>query len=102
MVGVWTEDATHFNNEKNALKRAIKKHGHGWIHSISVGSEDLYRGDTNADTLAGQIYDVRGMVRAMGVKAKVGHVDTWNAWTNPGNKAVIKACDFVGMDACTS
>jgi exo-beta-1,3-glucanase (GH17 family) len=100
MVGVWTEDATHFTQEKNALKRAIRKHGHGWIHSISVGSEDLYRGDTTADTLAQQIYDVRGMVRAMGVKAKVGHVDTWNAWTNAGNNAVIKAVDFVGMDAC--
>jgi len=99
LVGVWTEDDAHFGAEKAALRAAIQQHGKGWIHSISVGSEDLYRGDTSADVLAGKIYDVRGMVRAMGVKAQVGHVDTWNAWTNPGNNPVIKACDFIGMDA---
>ena len=28
----------------------------------------------------------------------VGHVDTWTAWVNDANAAVIKASDFVGMD----
>lgn len=74
LVGVWTEDATHYNNEKQALIDAINAHGHDWIIAISVGSEDLYRGDTDANTLAQQIYDVRGMVRAMGVTQDVGHV----------------------------
>ena len=80
LVGVWTEDSTHFTNEKNALEAAIKQYGQDWIVAISVGSEDLYRGDTTASTLAQQIYDVRGMVRAMGVTKEVGHVDTWTAW----------------------
>lgn len=80
LVGVWTEDATHFKQEKDALEAAIKRYGQDWMIAISVGSEDLYRGDTNAGTLAQQIYDVRGMVRAMGVKKEVGHVDTWTAW----------------------
>lgn len=39
------------------------------------------------------------MVRALGVQAEVGHVDTYNAWTNSANDDVIKACDFIGMDA---
>lgn len=39
------------------------------------------------------------MVRALGVQAEVGHVDTYNAWTNSANDEVIKACDFIGMDA---
>ena len=99
LVGVWTEDATHYNNEKNALNAAIKAHGKAWILAISVGSEDLYRGDTTASTLAQQVYDVRGMVRAEGVEVPVGHVDTWTAWVNGANDAVITACDFVGMDA---
>lgn len=98
LVGVWTEDATHYNSEKEALKAAINQHGQGWIIAISVGSEDLYRGDTSASTLAQQVYDVRGMVRAMGVTAPVGHVDTWTAWVNSANDAVTQACDFVGMD----
>lgn len=98
LVGVWTEDAGHFNAEKNALEAAIKAHGTSWILAVSVGSEDLYRGDTTPSALATQIYDVRGMVRALGVTAEVGHVDTWTAWTNGANDVVIKACDFVGMD----
>lgn len=98
LVGVWTEDSAHYTAEKNALEAAIKQHGHDWILAISVGSEDLYRGDTSASALAQQIYDVRGMVRAMGVTAEVGHVDTWTAWVNGANDQVTKACDFVGMD----
>ncbi|PPJ51976.1 hypothetical protein CBER1_10699 [Cercospora berteroae] len=99
LVGVWTEDAAHFGAEKAALESAINTFGYDWILAISVGSEDLYRGDTDANTLAQQIYDVRGMVRAMGVEAEVGHVDTWNAFTDSANDPVILACDFIGLDA---
>jgi exo-beta-1,3-glucanase (GH17 family) len=74
LVGVWTEDATHFQAEKDALEAAIKQHGSDWILAVSVGSEDLYRGDTDANTLANQIYDVRGMIHQWNNK-KVGHVD---------------------------
>ncbi|KAH9845420.1 glycoside hydrolase family 17 protein [Teratosphaeria destructans] len=98
LVGVWTEDAAHYSAEKAALRAAYQAHGSDWILAISVGSEDLYRGDTDASTLAQQIYDVRGMVNADGVKVEVGHVDTWTAWVNSANEAVIKAADFIGMD----
>lgn len=80
LVGVWTENSAHYGAEKAALKAAINAHGSSWIVAISVGSEDLYRKDTDANTLAQQIYDVRSMVRALGVNAQVGHVDTWTAW----------------------
>lgn len=80
LVGIWTEDAAHYTAEKDALKAALAAHGSDWIIAISVGSEDLYRGDTTASALAQQIYDVRGMVRALGVTQEVGHTDTWTAW----------------------
>lgn len=99
IVGIWTEDAGHYNNEKQALLSVIGDYGHAWIHAIVVGSEDLYRGDTSAQELANQVYDVRGMVRAQGVNAPVGHVDTWTQWVNPANNVLITATDFVGMDA---
>lgn len=99
LVGVWTEDAAHFTAEKNALEAAINQYGTEWILAVSVGSEDLYRGDTSAPALAQQIYDVRGMIRALGSQAEVGHVDTYNAWTKSANDEVIRAVDFVGMDA---
>jgi len=98
LVGIWAEDSTHYTAEKNALQAAIDAHGSDWIIAISVSSEDLYRGDTDANTLAQQVYDVRGMVRAMGVTQEVGHVDTWTAWVDSANDAVITACDFIGMD----
>lgn len=101
LVGVWTEDQGHFDREKAALLAAVRQYGFGWIVAVSVGSEDLYRKDTIASTLAGQIYDVRGMlttVNGYSTNVQVGHVDTWTAWVDPANKAVIRACDFVGTD----
>ena len=101
LVGVWTEDWAHFDREKQALLAAVRKYGFGWMIATSVGSEDLYRKDTDAATLAGQIYDVRGMlstVKGYSTNVQVGHVDTWTAWVDPRNEAVIRACDFVGTD----
>lgn len=97
LVGVWTQDDAHFKREKDALESAIKRYGQDWIIAISVGSEDLYRKEVNPGTLAQKIYDVRGMVRAMGVKKEVGHVDTWTAWVDGANVEVIKASDFIGL-----
>ena len=97
LVGLWTEDDAHFQAEKDALEAAINQHGSDWILAVSVGSEDLYRGDTSADKLANQIYDVKGMIHQWNDK-QVGHVDTWTAWVDGANTAVVAACDFLGMD----
>lgn len=99
LVGVWTENSDHYNAEKQALLSAAQTYGVGWISAISVGSEDLYRGDTSASTLAQQIYDVRGMMTTVGgTGIPVGHVDTWTAWVNNANNEVINATDFIGFD----
>lgn len=80
LAGVWATDATHYSNEKAALVAAIKAHGTSWLYAISVGSEDLYRGDISAQNMANEINEVRNIVRGMGVNVPVGHVDTWTAW----------------------
>ncbi|KAF2145169.1 glycoside hydrolase family 17 protein [Aplosporella prunicola CBS 121167] len=101
LVGVWTQNDDHFSQEKAALERAIAANGVDWISGVSVGSEDLYRGETTADIMAQKIYDVRGMIsqdKYGGKNIKVGHVDTYNAY-NASSAAVIKAADFIGMDA---
>lgn len=100
LVGVWTQNDAHFEAEKQALLQAIQQHGSDWILSVSVGSEDLYREETDASTLAAQINDVRGMLWGLGASGiSVGHVDTWTAWVDPANKAVIDAVDWLGNDA---
>lgn len=101
LVGVWTEDAAHFDREKQALLAAVRQYGFGWIVAVSVGSEDLYRKDTTANTLAGQVYDVRGMlstVSGYSTNVQVGHVDTWTAWVDPASEVLVRACDFVGTN----
>ncbi|KAI9712899.1 MAG: hypothetical protein M1812_006768 [Candelaria pacifica] len=99
LAGVWAEDNNHYNSEKQALADAIGAHGTDWLIAVSVGNEDLYRGDTSASTLAGQINDVRNMIHNMGHSdIQVGHIDTWTAWVNDGNNDVIRACDWVGTN----
>ncbi|KKY25888.1 putative glycoside hydrolase family 17 [Phaeomoniella chlamydospora] len=107
LAGVWTEDSSHYEAEKQALLNAINTYGYSWLIGVSVGSEDLYRsqsqntGETTPSTLAQQIYDVRGMLTTVGISSgsiPIGHVDTWTAWVDSQNTEVIAACDFVGTD----
>lgn len=89
LAGVWSQNADHYNVEKAALLAAVKQYGPHWLVAVSVGSEDLYRKETTGDFLAGQIYDVRGMLASVGAQAIwVGHVDTWTTWVLPENAAV--------------
>lgn len=47
-----------------------------------------------------RINAVRSTISGTALGGKpVGHVDTWTAYVNSSNSAVIQACDFVGMDA---
>lgn len=99
LVGVWTQDDAHFDAEKQALLQAVQQYGKDWILAVSVGSEDLYRAETTADVLASKINDVRGMMWSVGASDKsIGHVDTWTAWVDGANTAVIEAVDWLGND----
>lgn len=98
-VGLWPGPETagqgKFELEKGALERAIQADGTGWLAGINVGSESLYRNETSPDTLAAQIYDVKGMVQlAYGApNVFVGTADTWTSWVNGSNARVIEASD---------
>lgn len=99
LVGIDPE--LNYEAEKGALLAAVRKHGFDWVVAVSVGSEDVYRGQTNASALVEKIYDVRGMlanVAGYSTSIKVGHVDTNNVWFNTDNRALIRACDFIGAD----
>ncbi len=80
------------------------------VAGISVGSEDLYRisptGIANhenpgagPDVIAGYIKQVRSAIAGTPLSgAPIGHVDTWTAWVNGSNQAVINAVDWAGVD----
>ncbi|KAL8747602.1 MAG: hypothetical protein Q9190_000537 [Brigantiaea leucoxantha] len=107
-----TDDA--FNNELAALSSAISTYGQQFVDlviGISVGSEDLYRiSPTGIENMSGagdspnqvvsRINAVRQSISGTIAGEKpVGHVDTWTAYVNGSNSAVIEASDFLGMDA---
>ncbi|CRK09717.1 hypothetical protein BN1723_020959, partial [Verticillium longisporum] len=78
---------------------------------ISIGSEDLYRNSptgiaanenpgANPNTLVDYFNQVRDVIEGTSFAAyPLGHVDTWNAWDNSSNQAVIDASDWIGFDA---
>lgn len=115
LLGLWGSGGqSGINNELAALSSALSQYGSAFtslIVGISVGSEDLYRisptGVENMsgvgagpDVISSYISQVRSAIANTGASNKpVGHVDTWTAWVNSSNDAVISASDFIGMDA---
>ncbi|KAH7031093.1 glycoside hydrolase superfamily [Microdochium trichocladiopsis] len=115
LLGLWASGGeTVFANEILALKAAIQQYGSAFanaVDGISVGSEDLYRNSpqgiaagsfvgANPDVIVNYINQVRDAIAGTALSgAKIGHVDTWTAWVNGSNQAVVNACDWIGQDA---
>ncbi|KAJ5426273.1 hypothetical protein N7465_001343 [Penicillium sp. CMV-2018d] len=112
LLGLWASGGG-MSNEIAALKTAISTYGDAFtdlVVGISVGSEDLYRNSvigakSNAGpgveptALADYIHQVRSAISGTSLSgAPIGHVDTWNSWTNGSNSAVIEAVDWLGFD----
>lgn len=101
------------NNEISALTAAVEKYGTSFtdlVVGLSVGSEDLYRispmgieNDSGVGANPADIIKYIGQVKTAlaGTSLSdvlIGHVDTWNSWTNGSNNAVIEAIDWLGVD----
>ncbi|RSL95146.1 hypothetical protein CEP52_012233 [Fusarium oligoseptatum] len=115
LFGLWASGGDEvFSNELVALKKAAELYCGQLDHlvaGISVGSEDLYRispigirnkenHGVDPDTLVNYISQTRNAAKGTCLeKIPIGHVDTWTAYVNGSNKAVIDACDWLGMDA---
>jgi len=115
LLGLWASGGQDgINAEIAALKTAISTYGTDFtnlVAGISVGSEDLYRISPTGiaaksgygaepSTLVDYISQVRTAIAGTALSgASIGHVDTWTAWVNGSNDAVISACDWIGMDA---
>lgn len=113
LFGLWAS-GNGFANEIAALKNTVDQYCDqldGLIAGISVGNEDLYRisptglkNDENPGTdpavLVDYIKQTRSAIKGTCLESvPVGHVDTWTAYANASNNAVIEACDWLGMDA---
>ncbi|KAM3431204.1 hypothetical protein NHJ13734_007409 [Beauveria thailandica] len=113
LLGIWASGADNISKELSALKKAVDTYGSKFtdlVIGMSIGSEDLYRNSqtgtknkaglgADPDVILGFIKDYKKAVDGGALaKVPVGHVDTWDAWTNSSNKAVIDAVDWIGVD----
>ncbi|KAF2180111.1 glycoside hydrolase family 17 protein [Zopfia rhizophila CBS 207.26] len=113
LLGLWCSGTTSIKNELSALSKGIDQYGTNFTNlviGISVGSEDMYRvsesGIRNnaglgqaAEAIANFVKEVRDNIKDTPLsKIPVGHVDTWTAWVNESNKAVVDEVDFVGAN----
>ena len=100
VLGIWPTDEAHFTQEKDALKKWIPKFGTDNIHSITVGSEHLYRAEFTGDQLAEKIKDVRGVLKDLGADSvKIGFADSWNKIDDGTGDPAIKESDIVLANA---
>lgn len=113
LLGIWTSGTDSIEKELSALKKAISKHGKKFtdlVIGMSIGSEDLYRvSETGIKNKSGVGATPNDLIKFIGdykkavantalSKVPIGHVDTWDAWTNGTNKVVVDALDWVGVD----
>jgi len=114
LLGIWVSGGqSEVTNEIAALTAAVQTYGTSFtdlVVGLSVGSEDLYRvsptgiendsgvGANPADVV-NYITQVKNALSGTSLSdVSIGHVDTWNAWTNSSNNAVIEAVDWLGVD----
>ncbi|KAG8413890.1 hypothetical protein J3459_015050 [Metarhizium acridum] len=113
LLGIWASGTDNIDKEISALQKAVEKYGKEFtdlVIGMSIGSEDLYRDSvTSKENKGGVGNSPDAIVKFIGDYKKafkdnalsevpVGHVDTWDAWTNSSVKAVIDAVDWVGVD----
>ncbi|KAI0539050.1 glycoside hydrolase superfamily [Xylaria digitata] len=114
LLGLWTSGTDSIDNEMTALKSGLKKHGKdlaNLIIGVSIGSEDLYRVSVTGlkndpdgvgagpEVITKFIKEFKSNFADSAISSvPIGHVDTWDAWTNGTNKAVIDAVDWIGVD----
>lgn len=115
LLGMWASGGqAGFNNELAALKSAISQYGSKFtdlVVGLSIGSEDLYRisptGIENQSGIGAGPDDIvnfikqtkTAMANTPAAKFSIGHVDTWTAWVNSSNNAVIENVDWLGVDS---
>ncbi|OAL45324.1 GPI-anchored cell wall beta-1,3-endoglucanase EglC [Pyrenochaeta sp. DS3sAY3a] len=114
LLGIWASGTDNIDSELKALNAAVKEYGTkltDLVIGISVGSEDLYRVSepgirnkagvgNSAETIVKFIKTARERLASTTLKDKpITHVDTWTAWVNSSNKAVIDNIDFLSVNA---
>lgn len=115
LLGIWCRGGTDFSvgTELAALKAAVDAHGEKLaklVVGIAVGHEELASnseagskngavGGLQPGDVVRFIMQTRAAIQNTALaRVPVGHIDTWSAWANASNQAVVAASDFLGMN----
>ncbi|KAB8257648.1 glycoside hydrolase superfamily [Aspergillus pseudonomiae] len=85
VLGVWADYEESFNNDLNVLKKTVPGN-EDVVHSITVGSETLYRKGLTAQQLLDKIRTVQDAFP----KTTVGTVDSWNLFYDGTANPIIE------------
>lgn len=86
LLGMWP-DGGAYEKEKAPIEDAdIEKYG-DTVFGISVGSEGMYRGTYDAESLIGWIQDMKETFP----NTKIGTADSWNCWNNGTMDGIIQS-----------
>ncbi|RPA75756.1 glycoside hydrolase [Ascobolus immersus RN42] len=97
--GIWIGGGL-FQQDLDALARAIQEYGTEWLAGVNVGSEELYRGDLKPEGLAGYILTAKDVLQGqLGADVPIGTADTWNTLVGHGARPVIEASDIIMTNA---
>ncbi|OZJ06259.1 hypothetical protein BZG36_00798 [Bifiguratus adelaidae] len=96
MLGLWVNNnPSVFAAQKQALVHLVSTSNVDNVIGVSVGSESLYRGEVDSNTLAGYITETKQALASAGKSIPVSTADVYYKFEAP----VIQAVDYLMMNA---
>jgi len=90
LLGMWPDGGVYQKEKDPIVDADIEKYG-DTLFGITVGSEGMYRGTYDADSLLEWISDMKDTFPF----AKIGTADSWNCWNNGSMDSIIPKVDLV-------
>lgn len=86
LLGMWPDGGVYEKEKAPIVAANVEQYG-DTLFGITVGSEGMYRGTYDAQSLIGWIQDMKKTFP----NTKIGTADSWNCWNNGSMDGIIKS-----------
>lgn len=86
LLGMWPDGGSYEKEKASIVAADIGQYG-DTVFGITVGSEGMYRGTYDAESLIGWIHDMKKTFPA----TIIGSADSWSCWSNGSMDGIIKS-----------
>lgn len=86
LLGMWPDGGVYEKEKAPIVSANVEQYG-DTLFGITVGSEGMYRGTYDAQSLIGWIQDMKKTFP----NTKIGTADSWNCWNNGSMDGIIKS-----------